>query len=94
MIQSKQLYDAIQLAEASYTLFDVSPAVQPGDDAGLADALLPGSNREGKFSASQAQALANSWSLVSHRPDTPSGFSATAHTKWSTGGQTTNIFRN
>lgn len=76
MIQSKQLYDAIQLAEASYTLFDASPTVPPGDDAGLATALQQ-VTREGKLSSSQAQALANSWSLVSHRPDTLSGFSAT-----------------
>src|SRR6266511_3733385 len=75
MISTKMLYDALQLAEASYTLMDIGN-VSPGDDAGLRDALKD-SDRQGAFSATQAQALVDSWSLVNHRPDTTSGFSAT-----------------
>jgi hypothetical protein len=35
MITAKKLNEMVQLAEASYTLFDTAPAVVPSDDAGL-----------------------------------------------------------
>jgi len=75
MISTKRLYDAVQLAEASFTLLDMG-IVPAGDDLALRDALNDPS-RQGEFSATQAAAFVDSWSLVSHQPDTASGFSAT-----------------
>lgn len=76
MISAKQLFDAVELAEASYALLDRNPAVQPNDDDGLVQALQE-SGREAKLTQPQARALANSWSLSHHQPDTATGFSAT-----------------
>jgi hypothetical protein len=79
MITAGRLYDAVQLAEASYALFDQIPL--PADGTALADGTLIDTLRnkdlEGRFAPDQAQALVASWSLISHQPDTSTGFSAT-----------------
>ncbi|MGB3937295.1 MAG: calcium-binding protein, partial [Burkholderiales bacterium] len=72
MIPTTKLSDAIQLAEASYTLLGEVP---PGGDAQLA-AALANANLNGGFSATQAQTLAASWTIVHHQANTASGFSA------------------
>ncbi len=77
MISSNMLYDALQLAEASYALLDRVP---PGDSAELI-AALKDKEREGLFSATQADALAASWRFVHQQPNTETGFSATVFRK-------------
>lgn len=71
MISTEKLFDAIQLAEASYTLLD---GVR--DSNSLKDALQD-RDLQGTLSASQAQALVGAWSLLNHQPNTTTGFSAT-----------------
>jgi Ca2+-binding RTX toxin-like protein len=77
MIAASKLNDMVQLAEASYTLFNSFPPVAPHDDNSLLNALRDKELRNSEFSLSQAQDLVSKWRLVDHRPDTPSGFSAT-----------------
>ena len=73
MIGAEKVFDAIQLAEASYTpLDDVSPR-----NSDQLNQALQNRGIDGEFSASQALALVNNWSLANHLPNTPSGFSAT-----------------
>ena len=77
MIAAERLFEAVQLAEASYTLLE---RTQVRDDTQLAAAVQNG-DLEGDFSAAQAQSLVNSWLMAHHQPDTPSGFSATLFQK-------------
>jgi len=81
MSDNTKLYDMAALAEASYVFFD---KLKDYSDESVADALQI-SELEGKFSATQADDFVSHWQVVSHLPNTSSGFSATLFKNKQTG---------
>lgn len=75
MISTQALFDQVQLAEASYSLFNDLPL--GNDDALRARLLLANKNNfNGEFSPTQAADFVSKWSVSTHQANTPSGFSA------------------
>ncbi len=72
MTNTAKLFELGQLAEASYADFD---GVTPSSSAGVVVGRLISGKSE--FSNIQAKEFSLHWQVVSHQPDTISGFSAT-----------------
>jgi hypothetical protein len=64
MTDIKFASDMAGLAEAAYALFDLGKTTQ--------ETLI-----DSGFSSAQATAFVSNWTVVDHRPDTSTGFSAT-----------------
>ncbi|MDP2242369.1 MAG: hypothetical protein Q8K18_19700 [Burkholderiales bacterium] len=74
MITTNNIFSLIQLAEASYTLFDLSGYVTDEQArAGLTDK----DSFKGEFSNFQASIFVSQWNVAHHQRNTVSGFSAT-----------------
>jgi len=69
-----EFFDIATLAEASYVLFD---KLTDFTDKKVLDALQNNIDFNGNFSATQAANFVAEWEVVSHQPNTDSGFSAT-----------------
>jgi hypothetical protein len=81
MSDNTKLYDMAALAEASYVFFD---KLDDYSDKSVSDALKD-SDLKGTFSATQATDFVSHWQVVSHLPNTSSGFSATLFKNKQTG---------
>ncbi|MDR3158363.1 MAG: hypothetical protein LBU11_04990 [Zoogloeaceae bacterium] len=86
-MNTKDLFDYAELAEASYVRFDLLK--KDFSDESVKTALTTkeadGKEYKGEFSATQADDFVAKWQVVSHIPDTDSGFSATLFREKETG---------
>ena len=89
MSTPSKLFEQMELAEASYVLFD--PSVYNNQEH--LEAYLKNRHLEGKFSAAQATEFITHWKVKDHLPDTTSGFSATLFESLDNPGQLTLAFR-
>lgn len=76
MTAIKELFEQIQLSEASYSLFHGLPL---GDEDALRARLIFANknNFNGEFSLTQATDFVSKWGVSAYQPNTASGFSAT-----------------